>query len=248
MKRLAKSLLRVPKSMLEAAFGIRIIKKLPHGLDFLNDIRNLPWSREPSVILDVGANVGQSAIPLSLEYPNAIVHCFEPSLRNFGDLLTATLGNPKIICHQIGVSDTKATMTLVLADDATMHHISTTPHEKGRHEIIHTVTLDEFCHEHKLAKNVDILKIDTEGHDLSVLRGATTLFQAQTIGVVYCEVSMNTSNTFHVQFDRVNEFMKAHGYVLLGVYEQVTENIHRKPYLRRANVAFVSPKIANTTI
>jgi FkbM family methyltransferase len=247
MKRLVKSLLRTPKNMLETAFGVRIIKKLPHGLDFLNDIRNLPWPCEPTVILDVGANVGQSALPLSAEYPNATVHCFEPSMKNFTELVTATARNANIFCHQIGVSDTKTTLALVLAEDATMHHVSSSLDEKQEHEIIRTITLDEFCKEHKLTDKVDILKIDTEGHDLSVLCGATTLFRAQAIGVVYCEVSMNTSNTFHVQFDRVNEFMRSHGYALLGIYEQVTENIHHKPYLRRANVAFVSPKIANTT-
>lgn len=129
-----------------------------------------------------------------------------------------------------------------------MHHISLSIDENLKHEVIQTITLDEFCREQKLKDGVDILKIDTEGHDLSVLRGATALFKNRKISVVYCEVSMNKLNTFHVQFELINKFMESHEYALLGIYEQTIENIHRKPYLRRANVAFLSPSIANSPI
>ena len=248
MRKSIKSILRIPKSIVEKIFGIRILKKLPHGLDFIHDVRELPWPAEPNVIFDVGANIGQSAIPLSKAFPYATIQCFEPSAKNFTALLNATKNNNKIICHQIGISDLNGTASLILSEDNTMHHLSTSPSQSDHQEVINTVTLDDFYQSNKLAPHLDILKIDTEGHDLHVLRGAKNLLEDQSIGVVYCEVSMNQSNTFHASFEKINEFMLGNGYSLLGIYEQATEWSEKKPYLRRANVAFLSPALASKTI
>ena len=39
---------------------------------------------------------------------------------------------------------------------------------------VHTQTLDNFCLEEKI-NNIDVLKIDTEGNELNVLKGAKKL-------------------------------------------------------------------------
>src|SRR5947209_1716588 len=41
---------------------------------------------EPTLIVDVGANVGAAALYLHMYYPNARVICFEPSESNFAFL------------------------------------------------------------------------------------------------------------------------------------------------------------------
>ena len=60
---------------------------------------------------------------------------------------------------------------------------------KGFSEIdVKTQTLDNFCLSQKI-ENIDVLKIDTEGNDLNVLKGAKKLLSENKIKVIYTEIS-----------------------------------------------------------
>ena len=54
---------------------------------------------------------------------------------------------------------------------------------------VSVTTLDAYCAEHGIAE-IDFLKIDTEGHDLKVLRGARERFAARAIAIVQFEYGM----------------------------------------------------------
>ena len=64
------------------------------------------------------------------------------------------------------------------------------------------------------------LTIDTEGHDLEVLRRAQPLLRRGAIDIAQAEVSMNPENTLHVSFSAVREFLEQFEYRLFGLYEQ----------------------------
>ena len=243
MKSPMLSTLRYLKRVLECTFGIRILKKLPRGLSFLSDVVDLPWTTAPKLIIDVGANSGQSAIPLAKAFPLASIICFEPSEQTFRTLSAKTKGYDRIQCHQLGLSSSEGEASLVLTDDPTMHHIATELVGADRIERIALTTLDKFCNAYEI-ECVDILKIDTEGHDLAVLEGAHGLLSGGRVRVVYCETSMNAQNRFHAPLEEILRLMTSHGYYLFGVYEQVDEWTLGRPYLRRANVAFISSEIA----
>lgn len=51
---------------------------------------------------------------------------------------------------------------------------------------VHTVSLDEFASNATIAKN-DLLKVDTEGHELEVLIGAHFLLEHKRIGMIQIE-------------------------------------------------------------
>jgi FkbM family methyltransferase len=52
--------------------------------------------------------------------------------------------------------------------------------------IVNTVTLNDFSFKEKIGK-IDLLKVDTEGHELEVLKGATTLLKQQQIELIQIE-------------------------------------------------------------
>jgi len=103
-------------------------------------------------------------------------------------------------------------------------------------------TVDQFCSGNKITA-IDFLKIDTEGHDLEVIKGADRMLRSGAIGLLTAEVSMSADNAFHVAFSEVHPHLEERGYRLFGVYEQVHEWPTRKPSLRRANVAYISPAV-----
>ena len=53
---------------------------------------------------------------------------------------------------------------------------------------VQTQTLDNFCLSNKI-ENIDVLKIDTEGNDLNVLKGAKKLLSENKIKAIYTEIS-----------------------------------------------------------
>jgi hypothetical protein len=53
------------------------------------------------------------------------------------------------------------------------------------------ITLDQFCEQEKV-DHIDILKVDTEGHDLSVLKGATRTLRDRGVSFVHVEFNSMT--------------------------------------------------------
>jgi hypothetical protein len=100
-------------------------------------------------------------------------------------------------------------------------------------------TVDRVCSNLGLT-HIDLLKIDTEGKDLDVLRGAAQLLHAQAISIVEVESAMNRDNRLHVRVQEFLEFLEPRAYRLFGVYEQVLEWPNADAYLRRSNLVFVS--------
>jgi FkbM family methyltransferase len=126
------------------------------------------------------------------------------------------------------------------ADDATVSR--DTPVEQVAVE-----TLDRFCQDRGIER-INYLKIDTEGADLDVLKGAETMLRSQQVDVIEAECGMNGRNKRHVGLDILTSFLEEKNYLLFGIYEQVHEWPTRAPNLRRANPIFISESVIRTNI
>jgi hypothetical protein len=103
-------------------------------------------------------------------------------------------------------------------------------------------TVDAFCGDHRI-NSLDLLKIDTEGFDLEVIKGAKGMLEGALVNIVLAECSLNIGNAYHVQFSLLHGHMESLGYRLFGFYEQAMEWPTGEPHLRRANVAYISSKV-----
>lgn len=132
-------------------------------------LRNLPI--HSGVVFDVGANIGGWAEVLLEAHPAAQLHCFEPSSSAVAQLENALQGRAEL--HQLALSDTDGTRPLLSeeAGSPLASFYARTP-EMTVVESVATRRLDAFCIEHGITR-VALLKIDAEGHELAVLRGAT---------------------------------------------------------------------------
>ena len=52
---------------------------------------------------------------------------------------------------------------------------------------VKTNTIDNFCKSKKI-KNIDLLKIDAEGHEEYILKGAINLLKKNCVNIIYVEV------------------------------------------------------------
>jgi FkbM family methyltransferase len=143
------------------------------------------------VIFDVGANFGDWSLAAAETWPAATIHAFEPAEAVFERLSEATAGR-NVRCVQAALSDE--------AGVATLHAVAGHPglsslynRDLDAHDLVMTaaeqvslLTLDSYCASNDIDR-IDFLKIDVEGHDLSVLRGAQQMLTAGKINEIQFE-------------------------------------------------------------
>jgi FkbM family methyltransferase len=132
-------------------------------------------------VVDVGANLGfMSLIFRELVGPLGKILAFEPSTRTSRKLQRVLELNQarNVTPYQKGCGEKAGKMTLyqtALASGNASVLGSTREHERGAGEQIEIVRLDEFVL--PLAVKVNFVKIDTEGFEPAVLRGAEALIR-----------------------------------------------------------------------
>jgi FkbM family methyltransferase len=214
------------------------LKVIPYrrGMDEFRDIHRLLPHERIDMIFDVGANVGDTALAFRRNFPSATIHCFEPN----SELAPHLNGlNANLNVHSVALSS-RAGESGFNKSGAGSDVYSLTDDKSG--EIVALDTVDDFCKSRSI-DHIHYLKIDTEGHDLEVLKGASSMLTDFRIDLVQAEVSMNPDNNLHVSFFKVANHLEPLGYRLFGVYEQTNEFPTKKPNLRRSNVLYLSPKI-----
>ena len=147
----------------------------------------------PPVFFDVGANQGNYVVALQAIFPKANIYAFEPNAHAFALLQKKVNGAIKPVNIALGNAAGPALLSVYAQDKDTEHG---TLHDGVLAEIfkaqhieqlsIEVDTLDGFCHAHHIS-NIDFLKIDTEGHELNVLQGATEMLKRDAISVIQFE-------------------------------------------------------------
>lgn len=146
----------------------------------------LPHAR---VVFDVGANVGDwTELALSINRA-AQIHCFEPSGPTFRRL-SAHAFPPNVRLNHFGLGAAAEERTMYVYDEASgansLYHRVGTPSDQQSEETVRLGSFDEYCARERIER-VDFVKIDVEGHELSVLRGAKRMLSEGRVGVVQFE-------------------------------------------------------------
>jgi FkbM family methyltransferase len=160
--------------------------------------------RDDGVAIDVGANYGVYAYALANRAP--VVHCFEP-LRECCDYIRAA-GSEKIAVHNCALSDSSGTLRLhvPLVDGVPRSTRASIERPEGpfQRRDVPVRTLDSF----DLPK-VGFMKIDVEGAEAAVLRGArATLERDRPNLLVEIDRKRHTLESFHA----VIGALRAHAY------------------------------------
>ena len=139
------------------------------------------------VILDVGANRGEYTDALLRRFPSAKCFLFEPSPETFA-LLTTRITGSNIVLLNFGLADSYGKATLYKSDPhSRIGSLSKLPISKEEfQEDIELRRLDDAFLQFGVT-HIDLLKIDVEGHELAVLRGARNLLEKRLIRSIQFE-------------------------------------------------------------
>jgi FkbM family methyltransferase len=138
--------------------------------------------------VDVGANFGQwSSMFLAHAPPGVRGILFEPG----GEAVAAlrrdlARDGIEIVAAALSDRETDAAPFFEHVQASMSSLTGAAPGEVRATSSIRVATLDEEMERRRVAV-IDVLKIDTEGHDLHVLRGAAGLLQRKAIGVIQFE-------------------------------------------------------------
>lgn len=139
-------------------------------------------NEEAGEVIDVGANLGSFCLPLAKKISKHTYHAFEPQRIVYYQLCGNTFINSldNVHCHNFGLSDKRDRFEIELPDYAKETNIGAFSIDEdtrandyecatvGKVEPMVVFPLDDGQH-----KNVRLIKIDVEGHELEVLKGST---------------------------------------------------------------------------
>jgi FkbM family methyltransferase len=152
------------------------------GLDEMEDMGLVLHALRPGdLFVDVGSNIGSYSI-LVAAGAKANVIAVEPIPETFSSLLTNIRINDlgsSISTYCVGLSDKPGTLLFTTALDSVNHVLA--DGEAAQSEAINVMTLDALCAQRSPA----LIKIDVEGHEMAVLKGAeTTLANPALLAVI----------------------------------------------------------------
>jgi FkbM family methyltransferase len=169
-------------------------------------------STKSSHIIDIGSYSGVYSLAAAKSNPKSKVYAFEALDRVYYRLLTNKKANAisNLKCFNLAISDKDSEIVLfiysgediLVSGSTTVSEVTDRiPYEK---KIVKSVQLDSFAKDNSIPK-VGLLKIDAEGAEHFILKGAEQLISASKPDII-CEL-LPTS-----ELSTISEFLEAFGY------------------------------------
>lgn len=201
-------------------------------LFLINELAHFYRNEKELILFDVGANAGHySKILADTFKEQCTIYSFEPFSVPFSALKTLSGQYPMIKPQKIGLSDKEEELLLYSSE-----HYSEIGGLYDRNMVLKEVSLDKkelnrfktissFCDEKKIS-HIHFLKIDVEGHELHVLKGAASLLKNKHIDFIQFEFGSGNyfSKTFFLDFfeflnqDYVLCFLLKNGLIKINEY------------------------------
>ena len=173
--------------------------------------------RKGDTIVDVGANLGLWVMGAARKAGfEGSVHAFEPVPENLVQLVANLTMNgfdlDQVKCQQLSLSDRSGRATFYAATNGNSGMGALASREGVNRPIETTlVTLDSYCEQHSI-RHVDFVKIDVEGAELLVLRGAQRLLAAAEAPAIMFEVDETLAASFASSSFAVKALLDNYGY------------------------------------
>jgi len=181
-------------------------------------IRNM--LRPADTVLDVGAHIGYySLLAAERVGPTGVVHAFEPVEENLATLLSSARlnGYQNIVGRCAGVSDKSGGSITVTAPIGAPSPGSASMWRRVDERTVSysapTVGLDDYVAEHRIDR-IAFLKMDVEGAEPLVLRGADRLLRRPDGPAVLCEINPAWLQLAGSSGEAIVAFLKERGYTI----------------------------------
>lgn len=195
----------------------------------LKTLKNYFSKNKSIVLFDVGANVGDYSNSVIEIFKGSSFHLtsFEPLKSTYEELKKNIESQDNINLINKGLSSEEGTLTIHFDKEASkltslyprkLDHVNIDFNLK---EDITVTTLDTYCTENSI-NSIDFLKIDVEGHEMSVFQGAKQMMEDRKIGFTQFEfggTNIDSRTYFKDFFELLSPNYKLYRIVKDGIVE-----------------------------
>jgi FkbM family methyltransferase len=228
MKRHLKSLLKY--------FGYQI-KKVPRYSNSFDRIYSEFLKKESPVIFDIGSHRGESIDRFLRLFPDSRIYGFEPNAENYKTLSFAYGKRDHIVIENFGVGSkneklefhsfkkTDTSSFLNIVEDSIWTQVrkeqlgiqKEESFQKDSYEV-EIISIDDYFRKNRL-QHIELLKIDTQGFELEVLKGCSYLLENQLIDFIELEIIVHGPYTRDLRFLDIEGFFSNYNYKLYGILQ-----------------------------
>lgn len=192
--------------------GLIIYKRL---FDYEEMTYLLEHLKKESIFIDIGANIGDYSLIASSIITKRTIHTFEPFqsvlMRLKENIVLNNIDN--IAVHEEVVSDKDGYEYFDFESESEVNHITYTKTKASSR--LKCIKLDTFAKSEKL-EFIDFLKIDVEGAEMKVLKGARHLLKEQKIKTMLLELNKN-NQVFGTNNLEIINYLRRLGYKMYQI-------------------------------
>lgn len=185
--------------------------------------RDVGWGADFATVLDVGGHHGQFTLFALERFPRAQIITFEPQAEGVEKIRGAVAGDPRVRIENYALSDSVGKAELHISkrsDSSSLLPIGegqTTAYPGTEEATTEEIALEKL--DNLLTDPLEgpvLLKIDVQGAELSVLRGAEKTLES--VDSIFVECSFVELYEGQALANEVIEFLAARGFDLAGVF------------------------------
>lgn len=177
------------------------------------------YLKKGMTVIDVGANVGYySLMAASIVRGEGQVHAFEPSPYAFARLSETIARNDIQQLRLVGaaLSDVAGQAQLFVSKKPGNHTPTMVPNDGGQPVGIRVMTLDNYLGENRIER-VDFAKLDIEGFEPNVLRGASEALGSRRIRAILCEFNRGWLEANGSSAEQLYQMIVSRGFSAVGL-------------------------------
>jgi FkbM family methyltransferase len=166
-------------------------------------------------LVDVGANLGLVTVMLGKRFPARRVHAFEPNRTTYEALMenVALNGLTNVVAQRCAVAAEEGEV-LFRSDPIARGTTSIARGDGEGVERVRSRSLDSYAEEQGI-EAIALLKVDVEGYETLVFRGARELLGSGRVGLVYYEVCPAVTRAAGFEAGEPTRILQGHGYRIM---------------------------------
>ena len=207
--------------------------------------RNFLNNNKKPVIFDVGAYVGDTVDLFKSSFNESCIHAFEPFEKSFHSLNNRFGKTEGIFLNNIALSDfsrekiqmyitkNKGSSSLLKPEKDANTLWENDPLSIETELKVKTETIDQYCQKNGIEK-IDLLKIDVQGNEIKVLKGAEHMLAKNKIKLIFTEISVAPNYEGQSDIDELIRLLKINKYKIFNFFKMK----HRKGRLIECDILF----------
>lgn len=192
-----------------------------------HDLPRLAGTRSPTVF-DIGANKGQTIELMLRVFDKPVIYSFEPSA-SLASVLQVQFASRGVVVESLAMGSQVGERSFIQYTDNELSSFlevssnSENPFakvEEAQRQRVPISTVDHYTSEKRI-NAIDILKIDTQGFDLEVLKGASGIISGAGIKLIQVEILFEKLYEGQCTAGQLIDWLGERHYLPVTFYESV---------------------------